>query len=77
MSPQGIVPKNQSLWMISTDVDIVPPRDPNVSAVFYKTDPSAANAHIEVTRVTAEYATYESRRITFDTGNIVWEEVSH
>lgn len=77
MSPRGVVLRNQSLWTIATDVDIVPPRDSNVSAVFYKQDPTAPSGAMRVTQVTAENAEYQPRQITFNTGDVLWEEVSH
>lgn len=77
MSPIGTVERNQSQWTIATDVDIVPPRNLNVSAVFYKRDPSAPGGSVRVTHATAENAIYQSRQITFNTTGTLWEYVSH
>ena len=74
-SPTGVVPSNQSVWTIATDVDIIPPRDLNVSAVFYKRDALNSDSDVEITRVSALNAEYETRNITFNTGNTVWEQV--
>lgn len=75
-SPVGTVLQNQSLWTIETDVDIIPPTDRSISAVFYKRHLTGLGADIEVTRVSLVTGLYESRRITFRTQDILWEQVS-
>ena len=77
MSPTGVVSRNQSTWTIKTDVDIVPPIDRNVSAVFFKNNKSTRNRDIEVMRTNMSRADYQSRQITFNTNNTIWEEVSY
>jgi hypothetical protein len=77
MSPTGVVPLSQSTWTIATDVDIIPPIDPSISAVFYKRDSSGAGSDIEVIRVSMSTANYQSRQITFDTDNTIWEQASY
>jgi hypothetical protein len=77
MSPTGIVSQNQSEWTIATDVDIVPPANPNVSAVFFKRDSWGTNRDIEVVRVSMSTAFYQSRQITFNTGDTIWDQVSY
>jgi hypothetical protein len=77
MSPTGIVSPNQSTWTIATDVDIVPPTDPSISAVFFKRDSSGMTSDSEVIQVSMSTASYQPRQITFDTGNTTWEEVSY
>ena len=74
-SPTGVVPSNQSEWTISTDVDIVPPKDGNISAVFYKRAPSNSGNDVEITHVSASNAEYQERNITFNTGNTIWDQV--
>jgi hypothetical protein len=75
-SPTGVVLSNQSVWTIATDVDIVPPRDLNVSAIFYKRGAlNGGGGDVEMTRVSASNADYQTRDITFNTGNTVWDQV--
>jgi hypothetical protein len=74
MSPTGVVSQNESTWTIATDVDIVPPTDPSVSAVIYKR--SDGGSDVYVFRVNMSTADYQSRQITFNTDNITWEQVS-
>lgn len=74
-SPTGVVLSNQSVWTIATDVDIIPPKDLNVSVTFYKRDALNSGNDVEITRVSALNAEYETRNITFNTDNIVWEQV--
>lgn len=76
MSPTGIVPQNQSTWTIATDVDIVPPAQPDTAVVFFKRNSSGVGDDVEVARVHMSTAEYQSRQITFNTGNIIWDEVS-
>jgi len=77
MSPTGIVSQNQSTWAIATNVDIIPPTDPSISAIFYKRNRSGSGSDIEVIRVSMSTADYQSRQITFNTGHTIWEQVSH
>ena len=76
MSPTGTVSQHQSIWTIAVDVDIVPPTNANVAAVFFKRDSSGTADDVEVARVSMLTAEYESRLITFNTDNITWEQVS-
>ena len=76
MSPTGIVSQNQSTWTIATDVDIIPPTQPDTAAVFFKRTSPELGDDVEVARVHMSTAEYERRQITFNTGNIIWDEVS-
>ena len=76
MSPTGIVSQNQSTWTIATDVDIIPPTQPDTAAVFFKRNSPELGDDVEVARVHMSTAEYERRQITFNTGNIIWDEVS-
>lgn len=76
MLPTGVVSQTQSTWTIATDVNIIPPINPIVSAVFYKRNQAEAGIDIEVTRVNMSTAYYQARQISFNTHDTVWEQVS-
>ena len=75
MTPTGVVSQNQSLWSIETDQDILPPYGSNISIHFYRRMINGSDQEV-LTLDAVSQANYETRRITFSSGDIIWKEVS-
>jgi hypothetical protein len=74
MRPMGLVPVNQSIWIIETDRDIVKPKQSSgVYIRFFKRYNNEEVYRVDV--ATNGSAIYQSRQIIFFTSGYTWEQV--
>ncbi|CAF1683499.1 unnamed protein product, partial [Adineta ricciae] len=73
MTPQGLVPRNQAIWSISTDQDVIPPSQRVAYIRYFKQMSSGAD--VEVLRVNVALdVIYQARQLVINTGSTTWEE---
>ncbi|CAF1131021.1 unnamed protein product [Adineta ricciae] len=76
MTPRGLVSRNQAIWSISTDQNIVPSIQAIAYIRYFKRIIGGTDQ--EVLRIsTANNVIYQSRRILINTGSMTWEEDAH
>ena len=74
-TPSGVVSQSQSTWSIETTPNTVAPNTSNIFIRFFKRVANGSDIQVLALN-TATQVTYAPGRITFTSGNTVWEEVS-
>ncbi|UJR17606.1 hypothetical protein I4U23_004502 [Adineta vaga] len=76
MTPKGLVSRNQALWSISTERNIVPPTKTVAYIRYFKRVNNGRDQ--EVLRVNAaKDVIYQTRQLFINTSNTVWEDGAH